>query len=361
MGKASADLSSAVPRQVRVLLAEDHPGTARIIRTTLEDFGYVIAGQATSGEALLAAVDTVHPDVVLLDVNLAGPLDGIQTADKMRERFDVPVVFVTGQDDEETIARLSSVEPLACVFKPFRDRQLRTAVELAIRHRERERRLRDRQRSIAITLSAIDDAVITADDVGRITFMNNAAERLIALRAQEAQGRHIDQVLNLEETDGKARLVDAVTLSLKDQRSVKPRVAVLVTPTGRRSVEDGAAPLFDDSGRIFGAVMVIRELQDRPPTGKEPTAAVTATAAARDALAELESNRQQVSESLDALEESFRQLTGVLGLYRQGESRAVDSSLEEIPQLLERLRAGFSRTTAILDLLPPGSAKSKTP
>ena len=370
MAEQLSDLPSVVSRRARVFLVEDDPGTAAVIRSTLEDLGCDVAGQATSGEAVLAAIGTVHPDLVLLDVNLAGSLDGIETANKMRVRFDVPIVFVTGQEDEETIARLRSVEPLACVFKPFRDHQLRTAVELALHHRERERQQRERQRAIAITLRAIDDAVIAVDDSGRITFMNDAAEHLTRLRELDVRGRRIGEVLHLEDPAGKAPLVDAVTASLEQRRSVKPRTAILVTGAGRRTIEDGAAPLFDDNGRIFGGVMVIRELEGRgaPESAGAPGGAVPS----QGILVEVAAAQRQVGEHLDALEAIFRGLTKLLALYRQahrgeggpdsqavreqiaeGEKAAASSGLHRGPKLFERVRDALAR------LAPAGPAKPR--
>jgi len=105
---------------------------AEDLQHRLMELGYGIAGWAATGEDAVRLAAEKCPDLVLMDIKMRGGLDGIEAARAIRERADIPVIFVTAFADPDTIARAKAVEPLGYIVKPFSDRDLETSIELAL-------------------------------------------------------------------------------------------------------------------------------------------------------------------------------------------------------------------------------------
>lgn len=136
----------------RILVVEDGLIMARDIERRLMTMGYRIAGVAATGEDAVRKAHDTCPDLVLMDVNLKGPIDGIQAAQQIRNVADIPIVYVTAYSDDATLRRARVTEPFGYVLKPFEERELRTIIEIALYRHEMDSRLREsEQRYRAIT------------------------------------------------------------------------------------------------------------------------------------------------------------------------------------------------------------------
>lgn len=115
-----------------ILIVEDEPIIAADLHDRLSDLGYRILGIVDSGEEALRKVGKEVPDLILLDVQLAGSLDGVKTALRLRKITDTPLIFLTSNSDDATFRRARQAQPRAFISKPFRGRDLDHAIELAI-------------------------------------------------------------------------------------------------------------------------------------------------------------------------------------------------------------------------------------
>jgi len=115
-----------------ILVVEDEGVVAEDLKHRLVELGYEVAGWAVSGEDAVRLAEETHPDLVLMDVRIRGELDGIAAARAIRDRVDIPLIFVTAFADPETLGRAKAAEPLGYIVKPFSDRDLETSIELAL-------------------------------------------------------------------------------------------------------------------------------------------------------------------------------------------------------------------------------------
>jgi two-component system cell cycle sensor histidine kinase/response regulator CckA len=144
----------------RIMLVEDEKVVAADIQECVKGLGYEVVGAAATGtEALRLAVDTM-PDLVLMDIKLKGALDGIDVAGALYDQLKIPVVYLTAHADAEILERARQTAPSGYVLKPFDDRTLRTAIELAFDRHRRERQLIDGGQRMAAAIGSIDEAVI---------------------------------------------------------------------------------------------------------------------------------------------------------------------------------------------------------
>lgn len=118
--------------KIHVMIVEDEPIVAQDIEETLQSAGYYVTGIASSGESALDLFRNANPDIVLLDINLKGKMDGIETAGVIKEMRDIPVIFLSGLSDKQTLERAMSVKPDAYITKPFNETQLQASVHSAI-------------------------------------------------------------------------------------------------------------------------------------------------------------------------------------------------------------------------------------
>jgi PAS domain S-box-containing protein len=160
-----------------VFIVEDELIEAEDIRLTLEKQGYQVTGIARSGESVLDTLKEVHPDLVLMDIHLAGSLDGIDTAEQIRSLYHIPVIFLTAFADETTLARAKITEPYGYVLKPFDERELHSAIEMALYKHRMEERAKENERTIRVLANAIPDAVMLLDQNQQIIALNDAMAR----------------------------------------------------------------------------------------------------------------------------------------------------------------------------------------
>ena len=117
---------------IRILVVEDDPIIGADLEDRLTEMGYQVLGPVASGEEALHFFPKNMPDLVIMDIQLEGAWDGIETTRRIREQHTLPVIFLTSNSDEATFSQAKSVNPQAFIAKPFRGKDLRHAIELAI-------------------------------------------------------------------------------------------------------------------------------------------------------------------------------------------------------------------------------------
>lgn len=143
-------------RPARILVVEDERIVAMSLRKQLQSLGYEVVGQVPSGEAAVEKAGELRPDLVLMDIRLEGAaMDGVEAAAAIRRRFHLPVVFLTAYSNRDILERAKLTEPFGYILKPYEDRELLVAVEMALYKHRMERRLEEANEKL-LTLSTTD-------------------------------------------------------------------------------------------------------------------------------------------------------------------------------------------------------------
>jgi hypothetical protein len=228
-------------KKASILIVEDEYIVARDIAARVERQGYAVAEIVASGEDAVTQAGVTKPDLVLMDIKLAGPMDGVEAAERIRASHDIPVVYLTAFADERTLERAKVTDAFGYLLKPFEERELHITIEMALYKHNVERRMRDNERWLATTLRSIGDGVVSTDADGRITFMNPVASVLTGWPADVAIGLAVDAVL---------------------RRS--PGRNSLIARDGRLCpIEETTSPLRDERGNVVGSVIVFRDVTER--------------------------------------------------------------------------------------------------
>ncbi len=224
----------------KVLIAEDEGLIAMDIAAHLETLGHTVVGTvSTAAEAIAQAPKA---EVVLMDIRLDGPVDGIEAASKIRERYRLPVVFLTAQADPSTLERAKLAAPFGYILKPLAHAALQPSIEIAMHKHRMEARLEESEAWMKATLASTADAVIVTDAQGQIRFLNPAAEALVTSGATE-----VSQILP----------EDPLPLAILQDAPVP-----IHTQLAEQWVEGFATPL-KASGAVIGGVLTLQNVTAR--------------------------------------------------------------------------------------------------
>jgi PAS domain S-box-containing protein len=249
----------------RILVVEDDRVVALDLAGTLNELGYVVAGMATRGEEAVDEAKRLKPHLILMDVRLAGQMDGIQAAQAINQQRDVPVIYLTAHSDNETLRRATHAAAFGYIVKPFKSPELRCVIEIALHKHALDARLRENEQWLSTTLQSLAEAVIATDQSGRVRLFNRTAEQLTGWRCDEAAQHPVEDVLAVvdERTGAPAENQIRKALALRAQVS-SCRASQLVSRSGQRvSVEECAAPIVDAFGNLLGGVLVLRDVTER--------------------------------------------------------------------------------------------------
>lgn len=256
---------------VKILIVEDESIVAMDIKHRSESLGYQVTSITPSGEEAIELVKKDPPDLVLMDIVLKGNMDGIEAAQKIHDGFDIPVLYLTAYSDEETLKRAKITEPFGYIIKPFEDRELHSAIEIAIYKHEMERKLKESEKWLSTTLESIGDAVIATDRKGTIIFLNPVARKVTGWNQEEAIGKHLKDVFRIINEDTGSPLEDRVTKVLQKDGIIElTDPAMLVTKQGSLlPIDDSSAPIRDENGGVIGVALVFRDITERKKAEKE--------------------------------------------------------------------------------------------
>lgn len=159
-----------------ILIVEDEAISALYLKNLLSRMHYLVTEIVASGENAIAKAQEIKPDLILMDIRLAGEMDGIQAADIIHSNNDIPVVFLTAHLDEDSMRRAMATEPAGYVSKPASERELRGTIEMALKNDQLRKQLRaseTRYRSIfstaSVAITELDFSQVkqTLDDLRR--------------------------------------------------------------------------------------------------------------------------------------------------------------------------------------------------
>ncbi|OPY36086.1 MAG: two-component response regulator [Methanoregula sp. PtaU1.Bin051] len=139
-----------------LFIVEDEMIVAKDIRETVKSLGYRVAGMAKTGEAALQKIEETRPDLVLMDIRLAGELDGIETAGRIHSLYDIPVIYLTAYADNDLLERAKITEPYGYILKPYDERELHSIIEMALYKHAAEREIKKRDAILFAVSSTVE-------------------------------------------------------------------------------------------------------------------------------------------------------------------------------------------------------------
>jgi two-component system, cell cycle sensor histidine kinase and response regulator CckA len=252
--------------KTQILIVEDEGIVAKDLQAMLRRLGYHVPVTVGTGELAIQTAIQNQPDLVLMDIQLRGSMDGVQASAAIAEVQDVPILYLTANSDQATFQRARDTDPFGFVIKPFEERSLQASIEMALYKHKTEKRIRDREQWLSTTLSSIADAVITTDCEGRVTFLNAAAQKLCGWDPVEAFGRPYPKIFQVLDERTRAVALDKISFALTEGSSWRSKThAILRRADGTETfIEHSVAPIRHGAdGRISGCVVVFSDVSEQ--------------------------------------------------------------------------------------------------
>ena len=249
--------------QSQILIVEDEGIVAMELQNRLRTMGYGVAGIASTGATAIEKATRLHPHLILMDIKLKGDIDGVAAAEQIRAHFDIPVIYLTAFADEHTLQRAKVTGPYGYLLKPFEERELYIAIEMALYKHSLETKAKTDQPWLPHSLDTISDAIIATDAQGQINFMNQAAAQLTGWSQAEALGQAITEIFQVIHEKTGAPLENPITKALRDGLLEDPESETLLIDKAGVSwpIDKHAAPIRDKNGQIMEVVLIFRTMQ----------------------------------------------------------------------------------------------------
>lgn len=249
----------------KILIVEDELIVAMELKSRLTDLGYTVCSIVASGEdAINKAVDQM-PNIILMDINIKGSFDGVVTAEKINAILDIPIIYITAFTDPKTFQRAKITEPYAYIIKPFEEKELHTAIEIALYKHNMERKLKFSERRLSTILKSIGDAVVATDKDGIITYLNIAAEKLLSVNKEEVLGKYVLDIFIIEDRNTNIiahKSIDEL-LQTGDNSNFPNNSTIICNNQTKKIVESTASAIKDYDDNINGIVLIFRDITEK--------------------------------------------------------------------------------------------------
>ncbi|HNW58581.1 MAG TPA: sigma 54-interacting transcriptional regulator [bacterium] len=252
----------------RIYIVEDEAIIAMDLRDRLQAQDWEVVGLAFSAEQALPEIAALQPDLVLMDIILAGGMDGIEAAALIAARHEIPTIYITANADPATLQRAKLTEPLNYVIKPIDEKELQINLEMALYRHAAQKKIRESERWLQRLLSSIGEGVIAIDLEDRLTYVNATAASLTGYRENEVLGQPLAALLRWQEHPGAAARPVSSREFLQRELAEEGFFYLQARDGGSIAVDENVSPLLSDQGEIAGMVLTLRSQGERQAAGE---------------------------------------------------------------------------------------------
>jgi len=279
-------------KKKQILVVEDERVVADDIKMSLQRLGYAVCGIVLSGEKAIKKTEETRPDLVLMDIVLEGEMDGIEAASIISSRFNIPVVYLTAHADDKTLEQAKITEPFGYILKPFEDRELHTAIEMALHKHKMGNMLKESEERYRSVVENAHDAIYIITQ-NSFQYANPAFEKLTGWKKEELCNMefnfwniiHPGDIKKIKERgkkrrkevpqssefriiskDRRVKIVEANTVKIGKKGEAK-EMGILRDITGRKKAEEELKKSFEILQKTFEETInaLVSALERRDP------------------------------------------------------------------------------------------------
>ena len=192
-----------------ILIVEDEAVVSLDLSILLKDAGYKINRICSSSNQLFDDFEKYpRPDLILMDVHIKGEIDGLESSLKIKDLYDIPVIFLTAYADKDTVAKAKISYPYGYIIKPYDKRKLLIIIEMGLNIIELEKEVKRREELFSATFNSIADAVIITDNNNKIKYVNPVALSMISYRDIYNQDFHSVYKIDFDKEQSSGSFLD---------------------------------------------------------------------------------------------------------------------------------------------------------
>jgi two-component system sensor histidine kinase UhpB len=259
--------------KIKILIVEDDILIARDIEKILLGLDYAVSTIITTGKRVIPKIVKEAPDLILLDIMFQDKVEGIDIARKVRERLDVPIVYLTAHSDRSILKKAKLTEPYGYLLKPIGEKDLEITIEMALYRHDIEKKFKTRMKQALRASESryrqlvenIREGIVMQDKKGNITYVNDRFLDLIGYSEEEVLGKPITKYLaggllkkkkgQKESKDDDFKKFSEISWKRKDGE----RIFTILSPS----------PIYNSKGQQEGTVAVLTDITDRREVEKE--------------------------------------------------------------------------------------------
>ena len=344
-------------KKIKTLIVEDEIFVAKDLQMYLEKLGYKVASMVPSGEQAIQEIENEVPDLVLMDIVLQEGMDGIETAEIIHSRFDIPVIYLTAHEEKAMFERAKKTEPFGYVTKPFQGEDLRKVIEIAlfkhkaeqerkalaqeqmkglkeslenhiIKHTQIENALNESKEQLQSILDYTTAVIYLKDTQGKFILINRQFQNLFHITKEEITGKTDYDIFPKEMAD---------EYQANDRKVLKAQAPlemeeVALLDDGLHTAISIKFPLFDSNGIPYGVCGISTDITERKKAEKklqeQKGALEQKSIALREVLRQVEIEKQQTKDNVLANAENLL-LPTIQKLGLTGESRKYAQLLQK--------------------------------
>ncbi|MDP8269725.1 MAG: response regulator, partial [Candidatus Tenebribacter davisii] len=152
----------------RILIVEDERIIAEDIKRTLLQYDYHVIDIIPYGEKVLESYERLDPDLILMDIMLAGKMNGIETATEIKKKHNIPIIYLTAYGNEPILNSAKATEPFGYLIKPFEEHELHATIEMAFYRYNMEQTLRESEKKYRLLFNSIADPIFILSADGKV-------------------------------------------------------------------------------------------------------------------------------------------------------------------------------------------------
>jgi CheY-like chemotaxis protein len=183
----------------KILIVEDEYIIAEGTQHMLERLGYEVTEIVSSGLEAIRSIKASMPDLILMDINIKGDMDGIETAKKIKEQWDIPVIYFTAYSDVEILERAKITEPYGYMIKPVKEKELISTIKMALYKSSIDNKLSSIKAMLITVFNSVEIGIIITNTTGNVLIMNSIAIKITGWGKEDAIGKPISEVFAVQE------------------------------------------------------------------------------------------------------------------------------------------------------------------
>ena len=244
----------------QVLIVEDERIVAEDIKTKLEHVGYAVAGIASSGEESIQKAEKLQPDLMLMDIVLEGKMDGIEAAEIIHSRLNIPVVYLTAHSDKKTWGRARVTEPFGYIIKPFETKDLFTTIEMALYRHKIGNMLKESEERYKALFDRSLSYIYVHDFNGRFLDANKAALKALGYKREDIPSLNFASLLSEDQFPLALKSLEEI---IHTGRQKKPAEYRLIRKDGRYIWVETEGSVIYKEGKPSAIQGIARDITER--------------------------------------------------------------------------------------------------
>ena len=307
-----------------ILIVEDEAITGMGLKKSLTDLGYVVIGIVPTGEQAIEVAVEQKPNLVLMDIQLAGKMDGITAAENIRIRTRIPVIYLTKHSDHRFVQKAKITEPFGYIIKPVSEAELKTTIEIALYKAGIEQKLKVRDDTIRRLLNAVTDDLVLINSERKIIAINDSMAKKLGQKTEILIGKAILDFLTSS--------VLSDTLDQIINSPLMGKSTYFEEKLDNRWIETLVYPVSDISETEIGIVIQSHDITQRKHLEEELK---------REGISQIGQNMLKFQILNDQIRNPLQVIKGYLSLDKTKYSDAINEQVGIINSLVTQLDIGW--------------------